>query len=99
MRTRSSSPPTSSGPAESLLTGAIDLVFEEDDGWVLVDYKTDTVAGNLDDLVRYYSPQIARYRRVWRDGTGRPTRAGLYFVHTGQEVWLDEKPDAGLERV
>ena len=90
---------TSSGPAESLLTGAIDLVFEEDDGWVLVDYKTDTVAGNLDDLVRYYSPQVARYRRVWRDGTGRPTRAGLYFVHTGQEVWLDEKPDAGRSRV
>ena len=31
------------GPDATLLQGAIDLVFEEEDGWVLVDYKSDTV--------------------------------------------------------
>lgn len=76
------------GPPETLLSGAIDLVFEEDDGWVLVDYKSDTVRGNLDDLVRFYEPQLAHYRRVWEETTGRPTRAGLYFLDGGREVWL-----------
>ena len=78
------------GPAETLLSGAIDLVFQEKDGWVLVDYKSDTVAGNLDALVRFYSPQIEHYRRVWRDLTGEPTRAGLFFLDGGREVWLPE---------
>jgi len=76
------------GPAETLLSGAIDLVFEEKDGWVLVDYKSDTVAGNLEALVGFYSPQIEHYRRVWRELTGRPTSAGLFFLDGGREVWL-----------
>ena len=80
----------SGGPAETLLTGALDLVFEEGDGWTIVDYKSDSVAGNLDELVAFYRPQIVHYRRYWQRLTGRPTRAGLFFVSTGQEVWLDE---------
>jgi len=78
----------SGGPAETLLTGALDLVFEEEEGWTIVDYKSDTVAGNLEDLVAFYKPQIAHYRRYWQQLTGRPTKAGLFFVSTGQEVWL-----------
>ncbi|HEY6065820.1 MAG TPA: PD-(D/E)XK nuclease family protein, partial [Thermoanaerobaculia bacterium] len=75
------------GPARTLLQGAIDLVFEEESGWVLVDYKSDTIAGNLEELVAFYSPQIGLYRRYWEKLTGRPTKAGLYFLSTGQEVW------------
>ena len=82
---------SSGGSAETLLTGALDLVFEEEDGWKIVDYKSDTIAGNLDDLVAFYKPQIAHYRRYWQQLTGRPTKAGLFFVSTGQEVWLDEE--------
>jgi ATP-dependent helicase/nuclease subunit A len=78
------------GPSETLLTGALDLVFEEEDGWKIVDYKSDTIAGNLDDLVAFYKPQIAHYRRYWQQLTGRLTKAGLFFVSTGQEVWLEE---------
>ena len=78
------------GPAETVLSGAIDLVFEEQDGWVLVDYKSDTIAGNLDALVSFYTPQIQHYRRVWRDLTGRPIRAGLFFLDGGREVWLPD---------
>jgi ATP-dependent helicase/nuclease subunit A len=77
------------GPAETLLQGAIDLAFEEDTGWVLVDYKSDTIAGNLEELVAFYSPQIDLYRRYWERLTGRPTKAGLFFVQTRQEVWPD----------
>jgi ATP-dependent helicase/nuclease subunit A len=80
------------GPAQTLLRGAIDLVFEEDAGWVLVDYKSDTVADNLDALVAFYSPQVAAYRRYWERLTGRPARAGLFFLETGREVWLPVTP-------
>lgn len=77
----------SEGPDPVLLQGAIDLVFEEEEGWALVDYKSDTVAGNRDALVAFYSPQIAIYRRYWERLTGRPTRAGLHFIDTGETVW------------
>ena len=47
---RSSASPD--GPADTLLQGAIDLVFEEDDGWVLVDYKSDAVTPQNRDAAR-----------------------------------------------
>jgi ATP-dependent helicase/nuclease subunit A len=75
------------GPAETLLQGAIDLVFEEKGAWTLVDYKSDTVGDKLDELVAFYTPQIAIYRRYWERLTGSPKRAGLFFAETGQEVW------------
>jgi ATP-dependent helicase/nuclease subunit A len=78
-------------PAETLLTGAIDLAFEEEDGWKLIDYKSDHVAGNLSALTEWYAPQIRHYRRYWQRLTGRPTRAGLFFIETGEESWLPEE--------
>ncbi len=75
------------GPAQALLQGTIDLVFEEDGSWTLVDYKSDTVGDKLESLVAFYLPQIAVYRRYWERLTGRPTRAGLFFIQTGQTVW------------
>jgi ATP-dependent helicase/nuclease subunit A len=77
------------GPSRTLLLGAIDLAFEEDSGWVLVDYKSDTVTGNRNELVTFYSRQIELYRRYWERLTGRSTKAGLFFVQTGEEWWLD----------
>ncbi len=76
-------------PAGTTLQGAIDLVFEEDDGWVLVDYKSDTVTpDNRAALEAFYAPQIDHYRRYWERLTGRPTRAGLFFLHTGELAML-----------
>jgi ATP-dependent helicase/nuclease subunit A len=72
-----------------LLIGAIDLVFEEADAWFVVDYKSDIVSENRSKLVDFYRPQVARYRRYWEQLTGKKTRAGLYFIHTGEEVWLE----------
>ena len=77
------------GPDRVLLRGGIDLVFEEEDGWTLVDYKSDTVGDNLAQLVAFYAPQVRIYRRYWEELTRRPTRAGLYFVHSGKMEWVD----------
>ena len=77
-------------PPDTLLQGAIDLVFEEDDGWILIDYKSDAVTPrNRAQLVKFYEPQLAMYRRYWETLTGRPTRAGIFFVEGGETVWMD----------
>jgi len=77
------------GAGDTLLQGAIDLVFEEEEGWVVVDYKSDIVSDNRDSLVAFYRPQVEHYRKYWEKLTGRRTVAGLYFIHTGEEVWLN----------
>ena len=67
---------------ETVITGAIDLVFLEDDGWVLVDYKTDRAGEDeLADLVCYYAPQVDMYRKCWEGLTGEQvSEAGLYLT-------------------
>jgi ATP-dependent helicase/nuclease subunit A len=81
----------SDGPPLTVLQGAIDLVFEEDDGWVLVDYKSDAVTpANRADLVRFYTPQVNIYGRYWRQLTGRPTKAGIFFAQTGDTEWVPD---------
>ena len=76
---------------ETLLSGAIDLAFEEPDGWVLVDYKSDRVAeGGPGPLAAWYAPQVRLYRRYWDRLTGGKSRAGLFFVETGEEIWLED---------
>ena len=64
-----------------VVSGAIDLAFREPDGWVLADYKTDTVGESLPDLVDYYRPQVEIYRTLWQEMSGEPVKeAGLFFV-------------------
>ncbi|HEU0213641.1 MAG TPA: PD-(D/E)XK nuclease family protein, partial [Jiangellaceae bacterium] len=67
---------------DRVLEGFIDLVYEDDDGLVIVDYKTDTVpAAALDRRVAYYRPQVAAYVAGLAAATGRPVaRAILLFL-------------------
>jgi ATP-dependent helicase/nuclease subunit A len=69
-----------------LVRGAIDLVFHEPDGWVIVDYKTDIVTNStLKSIVRKYTPQILLYTDVWKRTTKEPVKElGLYFSHIDQ---------------
>jgi ATP-dependent exoDNAse (exonuclease V) beta subunit len=70
-----------------LLRGAIDLVFEEPDGWVLLDYKTDEPgAGGWDALAALYAPQVELYAKAWERGTGfKVKERGVYFTK-GQKL-------------
>jgi len=81
-------------PAEpTLLRGTVDLAFEEADGWVLVDYKTDAVRGpaDLDRLVAHYAPQVQLYARAWEHCCGEPVvEAGLYFSRVDRLVTLED---------
>jgi ATP-dependent helicase/nuclease subunit A len=73
-----------------VLRGVIDLLFEEPDGWVLVDYKTDQVSGPaLLAAAARYAAQVRLYAAAWEQCTGKPVKeAGLFFTRTATYVTL-----------
>ncbi|MEN6559677.1 MAG: UvrD-helicase domain-containing protein [Acidobacteriota bacterium] len=81
------------------LAGAVDLLFEEPDGWVIADYKTDRLpaaveGAGADDrekalaaLAGHYRPQVRLYTRFWGRITGEKVKeSGLYF--TALDRWI-----------
>jgi ATP-dependent helicase/nuclease subunit A len=63
----------------TLIEGYVDLLFRDDNGLVLIDYKTD--AAITADAVAAYQTQLAVYARAISDATGEPvTRALLLFL-------------------
>ncbi len=74
----------------TVLRGVIDLAFEENDGWVIVDYKTDAIAeGRLQALTDHYRGQIDTYASAWQAMLGQHVKEkGLYFTSSGQYVTL-----------
>ena len=82
--------------APTILKGIIDLLFEEDNAWVLVDYKTDSIPeASLDMLVGKYRDQVMAYSRAWTEITGQSVKEqGLYFTHFNRYVTLTTDWDA-----
>ena len=78
----------SESSCDTLLRGVIDLAFQEPDGWVIVDYKTDAVSHqDRSKLVRLYRRQVAMYGNAWSQLTEEPViETGLYFTHLQQYV-------------
>ena len=70
---------------DGMLTGIMDLVLEEDDGIVLVDYKTDHAPA--EKLLEEYTAQIRLYAEALRILTNQPVReCCLYSVYLNQTV-------------
>ncbi|MGE5715530.1 MAG: PD-(D/E)XK nuclease family protein, partial [Acidobacteriota bacterium] len=88
----------SGGPEDTLLKGAIDLVFEEDGIWRIVDWKSDVVGENLRALVAHYTPQISHYRKAWEALTKQRAVAGLYFMDNGHLEWLKNEEETSEEK-
>jgi ATP-dependent helicase/nuclease subunit A len=72
----------------TLVKGIIDYLFEEDDGWVLVDFKTDSYDDEHEQsFIDFYKPQVMAYVREWEQTFGMKVKeAGLYFV--GKERYI-----------
>lgn len=67
-----------------ILSGTIDLVFKEADGWMVIDYKTDRPENEKDypKLVEVYQKQITIYSQVWQEITGEQVKQSrIYFVN------------------
>ena len=63
--------------AEGLLEGVVDLAFEEDGAWVVVDFKTDT---DLQAHRAAYEQQVGLYVTAIARATGAPARGVLLRV-------------------
>ena len=77
----------------TVLRGAIDLVFEEENGWVIVDYKTDLItAGGPGILLQKYAPQLRLYGEVWTAVTGETvSELGLHSTAVGATFKLSSR--------
>ncbi len=65
--------------ADRLLFGVIDVALEGEEGWEIIDYKTDRKS--LEELVERYAGQVASYAEAWSCLAAEPVAyAGLYGV-------------------
>ena len=66
----------------TITRGVVDLCFEESDGWVIVDYKTDDISeSELEVATKHYAPQLQTYAEFWNSNTGaNVAEAGIYFT-------------------
>lgn len=83
---------TDGGDIETIVEGVIDLAFEESDGWVIVDYKTDVVdnVDNLEARRRQYRAQVDAYARYFEQTTGATVKERQILwvgMENEAEVW------------
>jgi ATP-dependent helicase/nuclease subunit A len=72
---------------DSIVKGVIDFLFEEEDGWVIVDFKTDIFEEKYEhEFVAYYKPQVLAYVEEWERFGYRVKEAGLYFLNSNKYV-------------
>ena len=73
-----------------IVQGIIDAFFEEDDGIVLLDYKTDSIsAGSEHVLIDRYAAQMENYRMAIEKSTGKKVKEIiLYSFALGKEIRL-----------
>ncbi len=64
--------------ANIIVQGAIDLCFEEDDGIVVLDFKTDRV-DNITELVDYYGEQVAIYAAAAEKIFEKPVKEKIIY--------------------
>lgn len=80
-----------------LLQGVIDCLFEEENGFVLVDYKTDRLTNEeLEAAAGRYAGQLRWYARAAGEILRRPVREGyLYFFAAGKEIMVETGQKSG----
>ena len=71
-----------------VVQGIVDAWFEEDEGIVIVDYKTDNVA-RIEDLKARYESQLVYYGEALEKVTGKPVKElVIYSVKFGESLSL-----------
>ena len=70
-----------------LVQGIIDMLVEEDDGYIVVDFKTDKVIGNIQTLINRYKNQINLYTEAVEMITRKPVKERfLYLFDISKEI-------------
>lgn len=76
---------------DGMLQGIADCIFEERDGYVIVDYKTDRV-NSLEELKALYEPQLILYKAAFDILLDKPVKSCYiysYRLADGIEVGLE----------
>jgi ATP-dependent exoDNAse (exonuclease V) beta subunit len=70
---------TSDGKTQHLLSGAVELLYCNANGWHLIDYKTDQLS--IEALSGQYGGQIRPYAKHWSSlAGGNLVSVGIYSV-------------------
>ena len=69
-----------------LVQGVVDCAFMEDDGWVLVDYKTDRVEDE-EAFREAYRPQLKWYAEAVRELTGKPVKETWLYALSRRQAY------------
>ena len=83
--------PDSESEERVLVQGVIDAFFEEEDGLVLMDYKTDRIRENAkEELTKKYQSQLKYYRTALEKLTGKPVKeVWFYAFATGEDFRIE----------
>ncbi len=77
---------------EVLLQGVVDCWWEEEDGIVILDYKTDRIGPDaVAERTEYYAAQLRAYGEAMARITGQPVKERLlFFLHNGVATAVEE---------
>lgn len=82
-------------PLEATVEGVADLVIEEDDGWRVVDFKTDGVAEDeVEERANHYRMQGACYALCLSKILRRPIKEIIFYFLTPQKAHIFEADEA-----
>ena len=78
-----------------LIQGVLDCVIPQEDGWIILDYKTDTINGEVTDKVKQqlekrYTTQLNLYRKAIETIWQQPVKA-TYLYFFSKELLLEVK--------
>jgi ATP-dependent helicase/nuclease subunit A len=78
------------GKVDDVRRGVIDLLYEDEAGWHIVDYKTDRVGENgLPETLgdHKYADQVRRYADAWKNLMGeKVATASLWFADANNRI-------------
>jgi ATP-dependent helicase/nuclease subunit A len=79
------------GGSRTMVQGIIDCYFEEEDGLVVLDYKTDyTGRTGLEAIAANYRVQVEIYTEALQKLIGKPVKGTyLYFFDAGESVMIE----------
>ena len=65
--------------------GSIDLVYRDEAGWHVIDFKSDRLDGtSAQEAASHYAVQIGLYQRALEAAVGAPASAALLFLRSGE---------------
>ena len=84
---------------DGALEGFVDLLFEEDDGLVIVDYKTDSVKPEeVANAANRYSLQAGSYALLAQRATSKPVKEIVFlFLQPNESVILTNVSELAME--